>query len=533
MAGFGTLNLDTDDEHGTGETNRRKSPAVLWKRLKEGEDIITECWDMVDEEEDPLPPHNDPNKFTAYPADAYAKLDVSKMDDAEYLRGHLQTLSEQLQSCRADLLEQESARIQADWGHKMAQQKCRRLQAFIKYIVEEVARPMVLSQAEKEYGLFKREQKVHAREKALKDEEAIMSKERTNLTEFIGLVRKAAATSKADLERLRENVLENDERIRLLRFDVMSEEKEDWLQELSEHRTKMNQELLLVSADKRALEAQLSASVTEKEKTTSEALKSEYYNQGYSIGEAAGKKIEAVEQYLRGYDFGAKDANKIARQNIDAEYQRGKEEGIRSAQEERVKLDVKLREEMREEVERAKQETEEQVTAELTDDFAKFWHERELVVRQNYHAYGLYEGAMTQIRLRKKVATAVEEEDALTSRIASILAIQWQNAIAENTLEKTPWFNVIKEDSPICLRFEYIIGTSFWKGLVAKIAREQLVVEERINAARAEQGSLPPVIYELPKDEEACKAYFSDMVKEWMESWRRKKEESRLVVEDW
>jgi hypothetical protein len=215
---------------------------------------------------------------------------------------------------------------------------------------------------------------------------------------------------------------------------------------------------------------------------------------------------------------------------------------------------------VREKLAEAKLEGREAATAELSAEFKQWWSVREHQIHRNARAYALYKGSVTQIRRQQIAEGAEQEEEALTTRIATVMAEQIVVTHHHNEVEKSIWRHACNPDSPLYMGSKLLEGTSFYENLLPKLEAETEVAQTRLDAELREQeqraqdaaGSvereyaardaaassaneqefepvssgvyappacrLPPVIQEFPEEEEARELAIEDLPgKAW---WR-------------
>jgi hypothetical protein len=211
----------------------------------------------------------------------------------------------------------------------------------------------------------------------------------------------------------------------------------------------------------------------------------------------------------------------------------------------------------------AKLRASEATTAELSAEFKQFWAEREHLVNRNARVFALYEGSVIQIRRQKNIEGSEQEEDAITTRIAAVAAEQLVMASEQGTVQKSIWRYLRDSNSALHLDSDVLVGTRFERLLRSNMYAEGLAARRRLDAEKLEQQKreqvaadavereynardtaasstdepnfekvsagvlappprrLPPVMEELPEEEEARELAIEDLPERaWWRSLR-------------
>jgi hypothetical protein len=192
---------------------------------------------------------------------------------------------------------------------------------------------------------------------------------------------------------------------------------------------------------------------------------------------------------MRGYFFGDRNAiKKTAPRNLDEARVAGKLEGKKEV--EKVYnnyLGETLAPQVKDRLANAELKGRGAATAELSAEFKQWWSVREHQIHRNARAYALYEGSVTQIRREKNAEGAEQEEDALTARIATVMAEQIVVTNHHNEVENSIWRHARNRDSPLYVESGLLEGTSFRKNILPKLEAEMTVAQTRLEAVLREQ----------------------------------------------
>jgi CRISPR/Cas system CSM-associated protein Csm2 small subunit len=211
-----------------------------------------------------------------------------------------------------------------------------------------------------------------------------------------------------NIKQLREEVFTDDVTLNKLRPDVMAASEEELFNERASWEATKAAKNMELSRKWREFYDASDISKKDQEIQISENIKNEWHEQGYQIGLAEGKRFTAVEQYHRGYYFGARNANKkTAKQNITEAFENGKQAGSKeTAAKWKMEMDKAMaytQKRLVEEVEGFYEEGVADGEDNLAERFATFLQQRESAVRRSSRAYGMCEGAATQVRYQNNI----------------------------------------------------------------------------------------------------------------------------------
>ncbi|CAI9626548.1 hypothetical protein GT037_006590 [Alternaria burnsii] len=463
-------------------------PEHVWKMKIEEQVAIKDSWEKIDEEDAPVPKTWLPKRFQEYPEDAESEIDPEMADNPAYLRQIIRSMAKQYARCRAELKEEEAFRIRAEWERNMAQRKAKRYWSYSIHVTETVALPIYNTQQIEDVKLRKRKKAVAKRERAVKLDRLAQQSEQADYEVAMEHLRNEVIETKKNLNALRDDVLENDAIKKCLRKDVMAELETDMMEERTRWQASQNQKRQELNREREEFDLERNASKEKKELATVQAVRSDLIDQGYERGLAVGKRFTAVEQYLRGYHFGERNANKkTSKQWLQQRYQ----EGMKAGQEEMSKkrdLEMeKFMEAFLKEVAHTRDDAIRRTEERLAEKFRVWMQERETAIRRNSRAYGLYEGTITQIRRQNNVEGSEHEEDALATIIATTMADQVVTASYTNQDQKTCWRNTINEESPLWMNSKVVEKSKFYEALHPKLTKEFQKATHRFELAKQEQ----------------------------------------------
>jgi hypothetical protein len=166
---------------------------------------------------------------------------------------------------------------------------------------------------------------------------------------------------------------------------------------------------------------------------------------------------------------------------------------------------------VREKLAEAKLEGREAATAELSAKFKQWWSVREHQIHRNARAYALYEGSVTQIRRQQNAEGAEQEQEALTTRIATVMAERIVVTHHHNEVGKSIWRHACNPDSPLYVGSKLLEGTSFYENLLPlRLKRKSRKLDwtpsyvSKNNAPKTQRGQLrgntpPETLLHLPR----------------------------------
>ncbi|CAN9129915.1 unnamed protein product [Alternaria sp. RS040] len=467
-------------------------PEHVWKMKIEEQVAIKDSWEKIDEEDAPVPKTWLPKRFQEYPEDAESEIDPEMADNPAYLRQIIRSMAKQYARCRAELKEEEAFRIRAEWERNMAQRKAKRYWSYSIYVTETVALPIYNSQKIEDVNLRKREKDVTKREQAVERDRLALQSERAELEEAMERFRNEVIETKKNLNALREDVLENDAIKKCLREDVMAELETDMMEGRTRWQASQNQKRQELNREREEFDLERNASKEKKELATVQAVRSDLIDQGYERGLAVGKRFTAVEQYLRGYHFGERNANKkTSKQWLEQRYQEGmkagKEEQFNEMIEERNQAIEKFKEATLEHMAIIRADDNREMEGRLAEKLLVWVQERETAIRRTSRAFGLFQGIVTQLRRQKNIEGSEQEEDALAATIATTMADQMVTAEDAGQLMKTCWRNTLEDESPLSMNSEVLQESRFYEILLPKLENEWKKASDRLQLVKQEQ----------------------------------------------
>ncbi|KAL1801367.1 hypothetical protein ACET3X_001709 [Alternaria dauci] len=419
----------------------------------------------------------------------------------------------------------------------MAQKKAKRYRSYSIHVTETVALQIHRTQQAKDAKLGKRRKAVAKREKAVESDRILQQNEQAEYEQAIELFRVEVVEEAKNMKTLRKELLDNDAIKSRLRQDIMSELETEMMEKRSSWQIAQNKKREELNNEKRAFQLERDAWKEEKDLAISKVIKDEWVSQGYEKGLSEGKIFKSKEQYLLGYHYGARNANKkTAKQNLEDRYndglRAGKEEMSKQAKQEMERFKDITADFVHELVRTSVREAEDK----LAEKFRVWMRERENAIHCNSRAYGLYEGAVNQIRRQNNVGGSEQEEDALTNIIAVTMADQIVVATAMGGWDKTCWHNTTLPRSILSPDSEVLKKSRFYKVLMPKLTEQCGKAAERVELAKKEQekqkqahaarveaewaARLPIVVKEPLENEEAEDMSDKEMVATFLKNIR-------------